>query len=77
MATNQITLTPAEMQVIQAIGQKNGKSYEEIAHEAIAQFLLQHKTNNRLNALRQARGIWQDRDDIPNMAELRKTWERL
>lgn len=30
----------------------------------------------RLRSLRAARGIWQNRDDLPEFTELRREWER-
>jgi len=30
----------------------------------------------RLRSLRAARGIWQNRDDLPNFPALRREWER-
>ena len=71
MATAQVTLTESETQAIQALSQSKGKTQEEILHEAIDQFLAQHKTESRLAALRQARGMWQERQDLPDPAELR------
>lgn len=77
MATAQVTLTESENQAIQALSQSNGKTQDEILHEAIEQFLAQHRTESRLAALRQARGIWQEREDLPNFAELRNEWNRF
>lgn len=77
MVTTQVTLTEAETQAIQALSQSKGKTQEEILHEAIEQFLVQHKSEIRLAALRQARGIWQEREDLPNFAELRNESNRF
>ncbi|HYX29340.1 MAG TPA: hypothetical protein VE863_12315 [Pyrinomonadaceae bacterium] len=32
--------------------------------------------NDRLARLRKARGIWKDRNDLPNLRELRAEWQR-
>lgn len=77
MTTAQVTLTETENRAIQALSQSAGKSQEEILHEAIAQFLERHQTERRLHALRQARGLWRDRQDLPNAAELRREWDRI
>ena len=77
MTTAQVTLSESESQAIQALSQSKGKTQEEIVHEAIVQFLLQHQVGNRLAALRQARGIWQERRDLPDFAELRNEWNRF
>lgn len=77
MTTAQVTLTDSENQAIQALSQSKGKSQEEILHEAIQQFLARHQSENRLTALRQARGIWQARQDLPDFAGLRNEWNRF
>ena len=57
MTTAQVTLSESESHAIQALSQRRGKTQEEILHQAIQQFLTQHQTENRLAALRQARGV--------------------
>lgn len=76
MTTAQVTLSESESLAIQAISQSKGKTQEEILHEAIEQFLTQHQVENRLAALRQARGIWRERQDLPDLAALRNEWNR-
>ena len=77
MTTAQVTLSESEAQAVQALSQSKGKTQEEILHDAIEQFLVQHKVENRLTALRQARGIWNGRQDLPDYAELRNEWNRF
>lgn len=77
MTTAQVTLSESESQALQALGQSKGKTQEEILHEAIEQFLAQHQVERRLAALRQARGMWQERQDLPDLEELRNEWNRL
>jgi len=77
MTTTQVTLSESESQAIQALSQSRGETPEEILHQAIEQFLAQHQVENRLTALRQARGIWRERQDLPDFAELRNEWDRF
>lgn len=77
MTTAQVILSESESQAIQALSQIKGKTQEEILHQAIEQFLTQHQVENRLAALRQARGIWRERQDLPDFAELRNEWDRF
>ena len=76
MTTAQVTLTEEEMQALQALSQLKGKPQEELLHEAVEHFLARHQTEKRLAALRQARGIWKERDDLPDLADLRSEWDR-
>ena len=77
MAVAQLTLTEAEMRAIEALSRSRGKTQEEILHEAVEHFLAQHKTEGRLAALQQARGIWRGRQDLPDFVELRNEWDRF
>lgn len=77
MSMAQITLTQSESQVIKTISLSNGKTQEEIVHEALEQFFLRYNTESRLAALRQACGLWQERQDLPDFSELRKSLTRL
>lgn len=73
---NQLTLTEAETRAIRDLSESVGQSPEAILHAAIEQFLAQHRAPNRLQALRAARGIWSDREDLPDARELRGEWDR-
>lgn len=74
--TTQITLTETESRIIESLSQQQGVTQQEILHAAIEQFLAQHQTQSRLAALRQARGIWSEREDVPDVAQMRSEWER-
>ena len=74
--TTQITLSETESQIIASLSESRGVTQEEILHQAIEQFLAQHQSQSRLAALRQARGMWRDREDVPDVAALRSEWER-
>jgi len=76
MTTTQINLSESEMRELEAISEAQGKTQDEILQEALEQFLSQHKQSNRLEALRQARGIWKGRNDVPDVAALRQEWGR-
>lgn len=76
MTTAHIILTDAESEAIKALGQQQGKTPEEVLREAVEHFLSQNHAQTRLTSLRQARGIWQKRDDLPDFAQLRKEWDR-
>ncbi|GAK60289.1 Gsl4096 protein [Candidatus Vecturithrix granuli] len=77
MLTAQITLNDNESQVIQDITEHTGKSLEDILHEAVHQFISRMTAQNRLFLLRQARGLWKDRDDLPDFQTLRHGWDRF
>jgi hypothetical protein len=65
MATEQITLTEAESETLRALSQRIGKTQEELLREAVGQLFARLQQQDRHALLRQARGIWKDRHDLP------------
>ena len=76
MGSTAITLTEQEQLSLRAIAQQTGKTPEELLHEAVAQFLAQFQQTRRRALLQQARGMWQDRTDLPSLATLRREFDR-
>lgn len=77
MAIAQVTLSESETQALEALSHSKGKTQEEILHDAIEQFLARHDSETRLVALRRARGIWCERENLPDFRKLRSEWDRL
>ncbi|MEI8373166.1 MAG: CopG family transcriptional regulator [Planctomycetota bacterium] len=76
MPTAQVTLTDAESQEIELISQLRGKTPAVLMREAVEHMLEEYQHEKRLAALRQVRGIWQNREDLPTLEELRSEWNR-
>ena len=76
MTTALVTLTDEESQQLQTLSQIKGVAPEVLLHEAVESYLGRHKTDHRLVSLRQARGIWSHRHDLPELTELRREWDR-
>jgi hypothetical protein len=76
MGSTAITLTEQEQLSLRAIAQQTGKTPDELLHEAVAQFLAQFQQTHRRALLQQARGMWQDRTDLPSLATLRREFDR-
>ncbi len=76
MTTAQVTLTDEESRALQTLSQFKGVAPEVLLHEAVESYLGQHQSGSRLAALRQARGIWSQRQDLPPLIELRREWDR-
>jgi hypothetical protein len=77
MATAQVTLTEEESAALSAIAQELGKTADELIQEVVAQFILRSRETHRRELLRQARGIWQDRTDLPAWEALRSELDRV
>ena len=76
MLTAHITLTDTESQIIQDITKSTGKTQDDVLHEAIEQFIARFTSQDRGTLLRQARGMWKDRDDLPDFETIRREWDR-
>lgn len=74
--TAQVHLSESENELLQRMVLHSGKSQEQLIHEAIALFLAGPRRDDRLRLLRQARGIWQGHQSIPDPATLREEWNR-
>ena len=72
-----LTLSDQEQTVLQTIAQQTGKPEEVLVHEAIALFISRFQLEQRQRLLRQAHGMWRDRTDLPELAALRREFDRL
>ncbi|MBV9789471.1 MAG: CopG family transcriptional regulator [Chloroflexi bacterium] len=76
MATAYIELSDQEIQALERLAQQTGKTQAELLHEAVTDLLAHIDTSDRLDLLQQARGIWRDRDDLPDVQTLRTELDR-
>ena len=77
MATVSIHLTDQEKASLLEIVRHTGKTQDELFREAINRLIMQFQQKDRRALLRQARGMWKDRTDLPSVEELRREWERF
>ena len=76
MVRTQIYLTEQEHRQLHRLSRRRGASLSELIRLAVDQMLSQQQSLNRLAALRQARGVWKDREDLPDFGRLRHEWDR-
>ncbi|MCX8038563.1 MAG: CopG family transcriptional regulator [Candidatus Sumerlaeia bacterium] len=76
MAMAKVALTEQEQKALEAVARQLGRTPEELVHDAVKQLIAQHQREDRLALLRQARGMWKDRSDIPSFSDLRREWDR-
>lgn len=76
MVRTQIYLTAEEQQALRALSRRTGTSQSELIRRAIDSLLAEEQALDRTALLQQARGLWRDRDDLPDFATLRRELDR-
>lgn len=77
MVRTQIYLTEAEQEALRSLARDTGRSQSELIREAIDAMLERQEPVDRKALMRQARGMWSDRDDLPDLRELRDEFDRF
>jgi hypothetical protein len=78
MIETQIYLTKKENDSLQIFAHQKGKTSEdELIKEAITKLLNECDEEKQRKNLMAAAGIWRDRDDIPDLHEMRRSAERF
>lgn len=76
MVRTQVYLTAEEREALQALARTEGRSQSEMIREAIRPLLKRAalatlSPEERRAGFEQARGMWKDRNDLPDLDELR------
>ncbi len=74
--TANVALNDQDSLALRTIAEQTGKSAEELIYGAIKELISRFQQTKRLDLLRQARGIWQSRDDLPELETLRAEMNR-
>jgi hypothetical protein len=77
MIRTQIYLSEAEKLALEKISRQTGKSQSSLVRQAIDELIGRHEPQDRLRLLRQGRGLWQDRTDLPDFGRLRREMDRF
>ncbi len=76
MIRTQIYLTDKQRAELAVIAKNMGKKQSEIIREAIDRLIEQTGQNQKKRVLREAAGIWKNRDDLPDFRSIRSEWDR-
>jgi predicted transcriptional regulator len=77
MVRTQIYLTVEEREALQSIARQTGKKPSALIRQAIDALIADFQPEDRRAWLRQARGLWQERKDLPEWRALRREFDRL
>ncbi|MCK4761586.1 MAG: ribbon-helix-helix protein, CopG family [Candidatus Aminicenantes bacterium] len=76
MIRTQIYLTEEEKSALNSLSASSGKSLSRLIREAVDNLIVRYSRNRHSQVLDRAAGMWKDREDLPDFAELRKDWDR-
>lgn len=82
MTTAQINLTDSQVDALRKLSEQSGKTEDELLQEAVNKLVAEvgeaeAKRQEWLEVLHRAKGIWKDRNDLPNFEKLRAEWDRF
>jgi hypothetical protein len=76
VAEIEVNLSESEQKALREISLRTGKSESELIRDAVDN-LIKRDRSPRNAAMSQARGIWRDRNDLPDFGRIRREWDRL
>jgi hypothetical protein len=76
MERTQIYLTARERKALRALARRLGQSQSALIRSAIDRYVEHYQEGSRLSLLRQGRGVWSDRSDLPDFKQVRIELDR-
>jgi len=76
MIRTQVYLEDSASKALRSIALQTGKKQSELIRAAIDNLIAATQQNDRKSRFKSARGIWKDRDDLINLEDIRKEWDR-
>ena len=78
----QIELTPSNIQKIDELSRQTGQTPDEVVNDAVRRLPMipsgkdQGESQEWKTALLKIKGMWKDRGDLPDVRQLRESWDR-
>ena len=77
MQRTQIYLTEEGRKALKIIADPLGRSQSAIIRAAVDDYIKRYEYGNRLELLRRGRGLWADRNDLPDFQAVRDELDRI
>ena len=74
MIRTQIYLTEEEKAQLETIALTRGMKQSELIREAVDELIEKYTPSQRLTRIKQVRGLWKNRQDLPALRDLRSGW---
>jgi hypothetical protein len=78
----QINLTESNSQKVEELSRQSGKTPDDVVNEAVSKLAADKQAEEQVKferwreALLRIEGMWENRDDLPDFEQPRKTWDR-
>ncbi|MBN1129970.1 MAG: CopG family transcriptional regulator [Chitinispirillaceae bacterium] len=76
MIRTQIYLSETEKTALSRVAAKTGLSQSDLIRRAIDSFIDREHGEDRGRVIKDVAGIWADRNDLPDLVNLRAGWNR-
>jgi len=76
MERSQIYLTDKEKQAVRSIARRLGTTQSAVIRTAVDRFIDRDSTGSKLDLLRSGRGLWRDRQNLPDFGVVRRELDR-
>ncbi|MEW6351167.1 MAG: CopG family transcriptional regulator [Thermodesulfobacteriota bacterium] len=76
MTLANLDLTSQEQAALETLAERSGQTVDELVRGAVRELIRDFLNEDRLGLLKQAKGMWKDRTDLPLARDLRREWDR-
>ena len=78
MIRTQLYLSAEQHEQASRVAAESALSLSDIVRQALDEYLSRRRRQRKeyLDALAQVQGVWRDREDIPELPDLRRAWDR-
>ena len=76
MAALEINLTEQELDALREMSRTTGQTERDLVQKAVRRMINHEQRDDHLTLMRIGRGLWKNREDLPDWANLRREWNR-